>query len=82
MEKLFSSNVITVKKDSSVFEALQKMKFNSIKRIVIVEERKPLGIITERDINKFLKNDKTARAINGIPVMHVMEKNLVLITDG
>jgi predicted transcriptional regulator len=81
MEKLFSSNVITVKKDSSVFEALQKMKFNSIKRIVIVEERKPLGIITERDINKFLKNDKTARAINEIPVMHMMEKNLVLITD-
>jgi len=81
MDKLFSTNVVTVTKDSSVFETLQKMKFNSIKRVVIAEDEKPLGIITERDINKFLKNDKTARAINEIPVMHVMEKNIVLITD-
>lgn len=82
MEKLFSTNVITVKKDSSVFEALQKMQLNSIKRIVVAEEGKPLGIITERDINKFLKDDKTVRALNEIPLMHVMEKNIVLITDG
>ena len=81
MDKLFSTNVVTVTKNSSVFETLQKMKFNSIKRIVVAEDGKPLGIITERDINKFLKNDKTARAINEIPVMHVMEKNIVLITD-
>ena len=81
MEKLFSSKVITVNKDSSVFEALQKMQFNSIKRVVITEGNKPLGIITERDINKFLKEDKTLRMINEIPVKHVMEKNIVLITD-
>lgn len=81
MEKLFSSKVITVNKDSSIFEALQKMQLNLIKRIVITEGTKPLGIITERDINRFLKEDKTARAINEIPVKHVMEKNIVLITD-
>lgn len=81
MEKLFSASVITVSKDSSVFEALQKMQINSIKRVVITEGTKPLGIITERDINKFLKEDKTARAINEIPVKHVMEKNIVLITN-
>jgi len=81
VEKLFSSKVITVNKDSSVFEALQKMQLNLIKRVVITEGTKPLGIITERDINRFLKEDKTARAINEIPVKHVMEKNIVLITD-
>jgi len=81
VEKLFSSKVITVNKDSSIFEALQKMQLNLIKRVVITEGTKPLGIITERDINKFLKEDKTARAINEIPVKHVMEKNIVLITD-
>lgn len=81
MEKLFSSKVITVNKDSSIFEALQKMQLNLIKRIVITEGTKPLGIITERDINRFLKEDKTARVINEIPVKHVMEKNIVLITD-
>jgi len=81
VEKHFSSKVITVNKDSSIFEALQKMQLNLIKRVVITEGTKPLGIVTERDINRFLKEDKTARAINEIPVKHVMEKNIVLITD-
>ena len=74
MDKLFSTNVITVTKDSSVFETLQKMKFNSIKRVVVAEDGKPLGIITERDINKFLKNDKTARAINEIPARRLQPR--------
>jgi CBS domain-containing protein len=81
MEKMFSTHVITVEKDSSIFEALNKMQINSIKRVVIVDGTKPIGIITERDISKFLKEDKTARALNEIPVKHVMEKNIILITD-
>jgi len=81
MEKLFSTSVVTVGKDSSIFEALNKMQINSIKRVVIIEGAKPIGIITERDISRFLKEDKTARALNEIPVKHVMEKNIVLITD-
>ena len=81
MEKLFSTPVISISKDSSVFEALQKMQLNLIKRVVIADGTKPIGIITERDINKFLRGDKTAKAINEIPVKHVMEKNVVLIID-
>lgn len=81
MENQYSRSVITVNPDSSVFEALQKMHSNSIKRIVIVEGTKPTGIITERDINKFLESDKTSRALDEIPVKHLMEKNIVLITD-
>ncbi|MBA4453255.1 MAG: CBS domain-containing protein, partial [Nitrosopumilaceae archaeon] len=64
-----------------IFEVLQKMQSHLIKRIVISEDAKPLGIITERDINRFLEDDKTSRAINEISIDHVMEKNIVLITD-
>ena len=81
MEKLYSSSVFTVGPDSSVFEALQKMQAKFVKRLVIVDGTKPLGIITERDINKFLQEDKTARAIDEIPIKHLMQKNVVLITD-
>ena len=81
MESQFSKSVITVNPNSSVYEALEKMQSNSIKRVVICEEAKPLGIITERDINRFLESDKTARALDEIPVKHLMEKNVVLITD-
>ena len=81
MEKLYSSSVITASPKSSVFEVLKKMQSNLIKRIVIVDDAKPIGIITERDINKFLGEDKTSRAIDEIPIDHVMQKNIVLITD-
>lgn len=81
MERKYSKSVITVNPDSSVYEALEKMQSNSIKRVVICENTRPLGIITERDINKFLESDKTARALDEILVKHLMEKNVVLITD-
>ncbi len=81
MESQYSRSVITVDPNSSVYEALEKMQSNSIKRVVICQETKPLGIITERDINRFLESDKTARALDEIPVKHLMEKNVVLITD-
>ncbi|MGD8300530.1 MAG: CBS domain-containing protein [Nitrosopumilaceae archaeon] len=81
MEKLYSSSVITANPKSSILDVLKKMQSNLIKRIVILEDTKPLGIITERDINKFLEEDKTSRAINEIPIDHVMQKNIVLITD-
>ena len=81
MEKLYSSSVITAHPKSSILDVLKKMQSNLIKRIVITEDTRPLGIITERDINKFLEEDKTSRAINEIPIDHVMQKNIVLITD-
>jgi predicted transcriptional regulator len=81
VEKLYSTPVISVNPDSSIFEVLQKMQSNFVKRLVITDKTKPLGIITERDIDKFLDDDKTARAINEIPVKHLMQKNIVLITD-
>lgn len=82
MEKLYSTPVISVNSDSSIFEALHKMQAKFVKRLVITDGTKPLGIITERDINKFLEDDKTARVIDEIPVKHLMQKNIVLITDG
>ena len=82
MEKLYSTPVISVNPDSSIFEVLQKMQSKFIKRLVITDGTKPLGIITERDINKFLEDDKTARAVDEIPVKHLMQKNIVLIIDG
>ena len=82
MEKLYSTPVFSLSPNSSVFEALQKMQAEFVKRLVITEGSKPLGIITERDINKFLEDDKTTRAIDEIPIKHLMQKNIVLITDG
>ena len=77
-----ATGVTTVTPDTSINEVLQKMQFNFIKYIVVEVKNKPVGIVTERDINKFLENDKTVRALEKISIEQVMEKNLVTITDG
>jgi len=76
-----TTDVITVTPDASINDVLQKMQFNFIKRIVVEVKNKPVGIVTERDINKFLENDKTARALEEISIKQVMKKNLITITD-
>lgn len=82
VRKTYSSPVITVKPESSIFDALLQMQTNFIKHIVIAVKNIPVGIVTERDINKFLGEDKTAHAINEIPIKHVMQKNIITIVNG
>jgi CBS domain-containing protein len=80
MEKLFSFPVITVQPESSIFDVLLKMQTNFIKHIVIAVKNKPVGIVTERDINRFLGEDKTVHVLDEIPIKHVMKKNVITIT--
>ena len=82
MKERYSSPVITVNPDTSIFETLKQMQTNFIKHIVVSVKNKPLGVVTERDINRFLENDKTARAIDEIPIKHVMQKNIISLVDG
>ncbi len=77
-----TAKITTVTPEISIKVVLQKMQSNFIKHIVVQANNKPVGIVTERDINKFLENDKTARALEGISIEQVMEKNLIIITDG
>jgi len=82
VRKTYSSPVITVKPESSIFDALLQMQTNFIKHIVVAVKNIPIGIVTERDINKFLEENKTAYAINEIPIKHVMQKNIITIVNG
>ena len=82
MEKLYSFPVIIAQPESSIFDVLLKMQTEFVKHIVIAVKNKPVGIVTERDINRFLGEDKTARAVDEIPIKHVMQKNVISIIDG
>jgi len=82
VRKTYSSPVITIKPESSIFDALLQMQTNFIKHIVVAVKNIPVGIVTERDINKFLEENKTAYAINEIPIKHVMQKNIITIVNG
>lgn len=81
MEERYSTPVITIRPESSIFDALLQMQTNFVKHIVITTKNIPVGIVTERDINRFLGDDKTAHAIDEIPIKHVMQKNVITIHD-
>ena len=55
----------TVEKNATLQEVVTKMYDNKLHHIVIVEENKPIGIITERDIVRYFSNqlDFSALAI-------------------
>jgi CBS domain-containing protein len=78
----YTSPVITVEPESSIHDTLVQMQTNFIKRIVIASKNRPTGIVTERDISSFLEQDKTAKALDEIPIKYVMKKTPIIIPDG
>ena len=81
-DKLFSFPVFTLTENDSVHDALEIMKTNFVKRIVIVKNKKPVGITTERDINVFLENDTTSRSLDEIRLKEIMKTNVITISAG
>jgi CBS domain-containing protein len=57
------------------------MRKNDIKRIVISNDNIPVGIVTERDIGKFLQNDKTSRTLDKISLNEIMSRNLFTMSQ-
>lgn len=77
----FTSPVITLGPEKSVNDALFLMQKNDIKRIVVVENNFPRGIVTERDVGKFLESGKTTKPLDKIPLQNLMSRNLVTISS-
>ena len=78
----FTSPVITLKTENTIRDALFLMQKNDVKRIVIVKNNFPIGIVTERDIGLFLEKDKTVRALDKIALDEIMSRSPVTITVG
>lgn len=82
INELFSSPVYTLKENDSIHDSLIIMKTNFVKRVVIIKDKKPVGIVTERDINAFLEQDKTSRTLGEIMLKEIMKKNIITISVG
>jgi len=79
-DKLYSFPVFALTENDSIHNALEIMKTNFVKRIVIVKNKKPVGIITERDINAFLEHDDTTRSLDEIRLKEIMKTNVITIS--
>ena len=54
VERAMSSDLVTTKRSRTARKALQTMELNSIKKLPVVEDFEPVGIITMTDIAKRL----------------------------
>lgn len=79
-----TKNVITLHKDSSVYDLAKLMDQNSIGCVVITEQEKPIGIVTERDIitkclaKELSPKETKAKDIMSSPVINI-EPNVEMV---
>jgi len=79
LAQIMTSPVKTVNSSDELSVAAQKMVKNDIGAVVVVEDKTPLGILTERDIiRQVLKGNNVLRK----PAEKVMSKPLVTATPG
>lgn len=52
IKEIMSSPLITIEKDVGILKAMRKMREHKITQLVILEEGKLLGVISERDVIK------------------------------
>ena len=72
-------NVVTVKPEETLLQVQKVMLKHIISRLVVSKDRKPIGIVTQKDIVRFLLSDASKRGIDEIPVKEVMSKTLVTV---
>ena len=75
----FTTPVMTLEVKDTINDALFLMQKKDIKQVVIVKDGFPVGIVTERDIGRFLQQDKTTKPLDKISIQNVMTRNLVTI---
>lgn len=76
-----SREIISLKQNDTLLDARNFMMRYNISRIVVSENRKPIGIVTEKDISKYLYDYLTEKKLYEIMVSEVMTKNLFTINQ-
>ena len=67
---------IALEPSKTLYDARNILLRYNISRVVIAKENKPLGIITEKDIARFLYTEVPNRRLNEITSNEIMNKDL------
>ena len=81
---LITKDVVILLPQDNLLNAQDKMSRYRIKKIVVVDDknkRHPVGILTIKDIIKFLILDRTDRDLDEIPIVEAMTKKLITINE-
>jgi CBS domain-containing protein len=77
---LMIKHVITLFSQENLWKAQNMMSRYNIKKVVIVAENKkhPIGMLSLKDMIKFVISDRTDRDLHEIPISEAMNKNLIM----
>lgn len=82
IKEIMSSPVYVVSPEENVARARNLMLRHKIGRLVIIENNKPIGIVTKKDISRRLNQAEPQwrrRPIDHIPIRKVMSESLITI---
>jgi acetoin utilization protein AcuB len=81
-----SKNVITIKEDDSMQEAMKLMKQHSIRMLPVLKDGRLVGVLTDRDLKRASASDATTLdvhemlyLITKIKVKNIMSKNPIAV---
>ena len=68
-----SNKPIHILKNSTISDVIKKLLDFKLSRLIVVEDGKPIGIITEKDIGLFLFSETSQRGLDDIPISKIMK---------
>jgi len=69
---IVNTDIIMLQKDSSLQDIIANLTMNKISKIFIYDKTMPVGVITDKDIIRFLYIDKSGRNLNQILASELM----------
>jgi CBS domain-containing protein len=76
-----SRDAITLGPDKSLYDVRNNLVRYNISRIIVAKENKPLGIVTEKDIARYLYTQVPEKRLKEVGLEEVMSKNLVTVNE-
>jgi CBS domain-containing protein len=76
-----TQKAITLEQEMTLLNTRNTMIKYNISRIVVVKDRIPVGILTEKDIARFLYSEVPSRRLDEIMVKETMSKDLVTVEE-
>ena len=73
-----SKKPISILKKSSISEIIKKLLEYNISRLIVIDDGKPIGIITEKDVGLFLFSETTQQGLDNIPITKILKPILFI----
>jgi CBS domain-containing protein len=74
-------DVITLEPKKTLYDARNLLLMYNISRVVLAKDNKPLGILTEKDISRFLYEDTSGRNLKEIRLDEVASKQQLITAN-